>query len=177
MSQPTTADTRPEPEATGPELQQLCAFLDYQRNTLLWKAEGLDAEQFRRTLPPSSLTIGGLLNHLALVEDNWFEVRFSGRPTREPWASVDWDADPDFEFRTAADLSPDELRQRYRDACARSREVVARAGGLDQLSVKTWPDGRHWDLRWMLLHLIEETARHAGHADLIRESIDGQVGE
>ena len=168
---------RVDPEPTGPELQQLSAFLDYQRETLLLKAEGLDAEQFRRTLPPSSLTIGGLLNHLALVEDSWFRERFSGLPEDPLWNGVDWEADPDHEFRTAADVEPDELRQRYRDACARSRVVVAAAKDLDQLSVRTWPDGRHWDLRWMLLHMIEETARHAGHADLIRESIDGEVGE
>jgi uncharacterized damage-inducible protein DinB len=176
MSQPTT-DTRPEPESTGGELQQLCAFLDYQRATLLWKAEGLDAEQFRRPHPPSTLTLAGLLYHLALVEESWFEVRFSGLPTREPWIGVDWKADPDFEFRTATELDPDDVRQRYRDACARSREVVGRAESLDGISVQAWPDGRHFDLRWLLLHMIEETARHAGHADLIRESIDGQTGE
>ena len=90
---------------------------------------------------------------------------------------MDWKADPDWEFRTAADRDPDELRQRYRDACGRSREVVARSDGLDQLSVQAWSDGTHWNLRWMLLHLIEETARHAGHADLLREAIDGEVGE
>jgi uncharacterized damage-inducible protein DinB len=171
------ADQRPEPEPSGPELQQLNAFLDYQRETVLWKAEGLDAEQLRRAHPPSALTLGGLLNHLALVENHWFEVRFAGLPEREHWAGVDWKADPDFEFRTAADLDPDELRQRYRDACAHSRDVVGHADGLDQLSVGAEPDGRHWDLRWVLIHMIEETARHAGHADLIRESVDGEVGE
>lgn len=171
------SDQRPEPEPTGPELQQLCAFLDFLRATVLWKAEGLDREQLSRQYPPSTLTLGGLLNHLALVEDNWFQVRFAGLPDREPWASVDWKADPDYEFRTAADLDPDELRQRYLDACARSREIVGRAESLDQLAVKAWPDGRHCDLRWILIHMIEETGRHAGHADLIRESIDGRTGE
>jgi uncharacterized damage-inducible protein DinB len=168
---------RVDPEPTGPELQQLTAFLDFQRETLIWKAEGLDAEQFRHTLPPSSITIGGLLNHLALVEDSWFRERFSGLPADQLWSGVDWKADPDFEWRTAAEVDPEELRQRYRDACARSREVVAQAADLDALSVGAWPDGRHWDLRWVLIHLIEETARHVGHADLIRESIDGTVGE
>jgi uncharacterized damage-inducible protein DinB len=168
---------RTDPPATDSELEQISAFLDFQRETVLWKAEGLDAEQFRRPLPPSSLTLGGLLYHLALVEESWFEERFSGLPAREPWSGVDWKADPDWEFRTAADCDPGELRQRYRDACERSRAVVARADGLDQLSVRAWPDGTHWNLRWMLLHMIEETARHAGHADLLRESIDGTVGE
>ena len=170
-------DQRPEPENTGPELQQLCAFLDFQRATVLWKAEGLDGEQLSHRHPPSTLTLGGILNHLALVEDHWFQVRFAGLPEREPWASVDWTADRDFEFRTAAGLDPDELRQRYLDACARSREVVDRAESLDQLSAKPGRDGRHWDLRWVLIHMVEETARHAGHADLLREAIDGEVGE
>jgi hypothetical protein len=171
------ADQRPEPEPSGPELQQLGAFLDYQRATMLWKAEGLDAEQLRRTHPPSSLTLAGLLNHLALVEDSWFRDRFAGLPEDELWAGVDWKADPDFEFRTGGDLDPDEVRRRYRDACERSRAVVAGAESLDQLSVGASRSGEHWDLRWVLIHMIEETARHAGHADLIRESIDGEVGE
>ena len=168
---------RSDPERSGPELQQLCAFLDFQRETVLMKAEGLDAQQFGQTLPPSSLTIGGLLNHLALVEDSWFRERFAGLPEQELWAGVDWDNDPDFEFRTGGELPPDEVRQRYRDACARSRDVVAAAESLDQLSAQATRSGAHCDLRWVLLHMIEETARHAGHADLIREAIDGTVGD
>ena len=166
-----------EPSNTGPEISQLPAYLDQQREAMLRKTEGLTREQLTRTLPPSSLTLGGLLNHLALVEDSWFRERFAGLPADEAWAGVDWDADPDWEFRTAADLAADELRERYRQACARSREVVARAGSLDQLSALPRRVGGHFDLRWVLLHMLEETARHAGHADLIRESIDGAVGE
>jgi uncharacterized damage-inducible protein DinB len=154
---------RQDPPPTGQELEQLTAYLDFQRETVLLKAEGLDAEALRRPQPPSSLTLGGLLNHLALVEDSWFRERFAGLPEQEIWAGVD--------------LAPDELRERYRDACARSREVVARAEGLDQLGAQPLRDGRRWSLRWLLLHMIEETARHAGHADLLREAVDGQVGE
>jgi uncharacterized damage-inducible protein DinB len=168
---------RTDPPKTGTELEQLTRYLDYQRETLLLKTGGLTREQLARPLPPSSLTLGGLLNHLALVEDSWFRVRYAGLPEDRLWAGIDWEADPDFEFRTAAELEPEELRRRYRDACARSREVVARAGGPDQLSVNPLPDGRHIDLRWVLLHLIEETARHVGHADLLREAIDGSTGE
>jgi uncharacterized damage-inducible protein DinB len=168
---------RVDPPATGSELEQLCAFLDFQRGTVLWKAERLGAEQLRSAHPPSSLTLGGILNHLALVEDSWFRQRFAGLPADPLWDGVDWQADPDFEFRTAADVDPDALRQRYRDACARSREVVAAAAGPDQLSVGAWPDGTRWNLRWVLLHMLEETARHAGHADLLREAVDGEVGE
>jgi uncharacterized damage-inducible protein DinB len=168
---------RTDPPATGTEFDQLTSYLDLQRATMLWKCEGLDAEQLAQTHPPSTLTLGGLLNHLALVEDSWFRVRFAGLPGDDVWAGIDWDADPDHEFRTAADVEPDELRRRYEQACARSREVVARAESLDQLSVEKLRDGGLFDLRWMLLHMIEETARHAGHADLLRESIDGATGE
>ena len=168
---------RTDPPETGPELAQLTAYLDYQRETLLLKTEGLTRDQLAQAHPPSSLTLGGLLNHLALVEDSWFRERFAGLPDDDLWAGIDWDADPDYEFRTAADVEPADLRRRYLAACDRSREVVAGARSLDQLSVHARGNGEHFDLRWMLLHLIEETARHAGHADLLREAIDGTTGE
>jgi uncharacterized damage-inducible protein DinB len=169
---------RTDPPDSGSERDLLTAFLDYQRATVLLKTEGLTAAQLTQTIPSSSLTLAGLLNHLALVEDSWFPVRFAGGADHELWAGVDWDADPDFEFRTAVDLSPDELRTRYADACARSREVVAATTSLDELSVGTSSrTGNRWDLRWVLLHMIEETARHAGHADLLREAIDGTTGD
>jgi len=168
---------RTEPTSSGPEPELLTRYLDVQRETVLRKTEGLTATQLAQALAPSALTLGGLLHHLALVEETWFEVRFAGLPQRAPWAGIDWDADPDWEFRTAAELDPDQLRTRYREACDRSREVVARASGLDQLSVQPRRNGEHFSLRWVLLHLLEETARHAGHADLLREAIDGSVGE
>jgi hypothetical protein len=169
---------RTDPPDSGSERDLLTAFLDFQRETVLLKTEGLTGEQLGRALPSSSLTLAGLLNHLALVEDSWFPVRFAGHPDQQLWAGVDWDADPDFEFRTASDLAPEELRARYAEACARSRAVVAATASLDDLSVGTSSrTGNRWDLRWVLLHMIEETARHAGHADLLREAIDGTTGE
>jgi uncharacterized damage-inducible protein DinB len=168
---------RTDPPESGPELDQLTNVLDYQRETIVQKTDGLTREQLAQQLPTSSLTLGGLLNHLALVEDSWFRVRFSGLPEDALWAGIDWDADPDYEFRTAADVEPQELRRRYEAACASSREVVAGAHSLDQLSVEKRQNGMHFDLRWVLLHLIEETARHAGHADLLREAVDGTTGE
>ena len=93
---------------------------------------------------------------------------------------MDWDADPDWEWHSAAEDSPEELRAIWEDAVARSRAVVTEAlasGGLDQLARRTWPDGSAPSLRWILLHMIEEYARHNGHADLIRESVDGETGE
>jgi uncharacterized damage-inducible protein DinB len=163
---------RVEPAQDGAERDMLGQYLDYQRATMLAKADGLTREQLARPHPPSSLTLAGLLYHLALVEETWMEVRFAGQPEREPWAGIDWDADPEWEFRTAATLEPDQVRERYREACERSRKVAATACGLDQLSVAD-RDGQHFTLLWVLLHLMEETARHAGHADLIRRTSPG----
>jgi hypothetical protein len=141
---------------------------------MLLKTEGLTQEQLSTALAPSSLTFGGLLNHLRLVEDTWMQVRFLGLPDREPWVGVDWDADPNWEFHAAAAIHPAELRARYREACARSRLATAGASSLDQMSAMPRRDGRDFSLRWVLFHLIKETARHA---DLLREAIDGLVGE
>ena len=168
---------RSDPDPHGSELGLLVEYLDHQRETLLSKTDGLTRAQLVLKHPPSGLTLAGLLYHLALVEETWMEVRFGGLPSREPWASIDWDADPDWEFRTAESIEPDQLRARYREACERSRLVVRAASGPDQLSVGPRRDGQHFSLRWVLLHLLEETARHAGHADLLREAIDGTVGE
>jgi uncharacterized damage-inducible protein DinB len=168
---------RIDPDPTGTEADVLVQYLDYQRETLLLKTEGLTKEQLAQTSAPSTLSLGGLLNHLALVEDTWLQDRFLGLPEREPWASNDWDADPDWEFRTAAEMEPEQLRERYRQACQRSRAVVSEASSLDELSAVPRRDGSRFSLRWVLFHLLEETARHAGHADLIREAVDGTVGE
>ena len=168
---------RTDPNPNASELSLLVEYLIYQQETVLSKTEGLSRAQLVSKHPPSELTLAGMLYHLALVEENWMEVRFAGLADREPWASVDWDADPNWEFRTAETMEPEELRARYRAACERSRQVVTAAGSADQLSAKALHDGRHFSLRWVLLHLIEETARHAGHADLLREAIDGSVGE
>ncbi len=168
---------RIDPDPDGSEFSLLVQYLDYQRETMLSKTDGLTQQQLVQKHRPSELTLAGLLYHLSLVEEDWMEVRFSGLEDREPWGTVDWEADPNWEFRTAAKLKPEHLRDRYREACERSRQVVSAAAGPDQLSAKALHDGRHFSLRWVLLHLIEETSRHAGHADLLREAIDGTVGD
>jgi hypothetical protein len=160
---------------TGSEVELLEALLDVQREALLAKTAGLDRARFDQAQPPSSLTLGGLLYHLSLPEEDWMEIHFAGQPDRPPFADAGWTSDPDWQFRAPVDLGPDELRERYRDACSRSRAVVREATGPEQTSQKP-VRGEHFTLRWVLLHLIEETARHAGHADLLREAIDGQVG-
>jgi uncharacterized damage-inducible protein DinB len=168
---------RVDPIGTATEAELLAQYLEFQRETVILKTDGLDRGQMSRTHPPSTLSLGGILNHLALVENYWSEVRFQGLPEREPWASVEWTTDPDWEFRAAAELPPDVLRDRYRRAGDRTGQTVLRAPSLEQLSATPLAGGEKFSLRWMLLHLIEETARHAGHADLIREAIDGTVGE
>ncbi len=166
----------PDPTTTS-ERDLLGQYLDYQRETILLKTDGLTREQLGRQIPTSALTLAGILYHLALVEESWFEARFLGHGYREDFAGIDWDADPEYEFRTALDKEPDWLRRRYRDACNRARQVTAAAGSLDDVSASALADGKPFTLRWVMLHLVEETARHAGHADLLREAIDGTVGE
>ena len=165
---------RSDPDPGGSEADLLEQYLDVQRAAMLEKTEGLDPEQMARAHPPSALTLGGLLHHLALAEEDWMEIHFLGLPDREPFASADWGADPDWQFRVPDAMQPEQLRQRYREACERSRTAVRQASGLDQMSAKP-VRGAHFSLRWVLLHLIEETARHAGHADLLREAIDASL--
>jgi uncharacterized damage-inducible protein DinB len=166
----------PDP-TTVSERDSLGQYLDYQRETILLKTEGLTKEQLAQQIPSSGLTLAGLLYHLSLVEESWSEEDFLGLKPREDFAGIDWETDPDYEFRTALDQEPDWLRRRYRDACNRSRQVMMGADSLDALSVGRQVGGQPFTLRWMIMHLIEETARHAGHADLLREAIDGTTGE
>ncbi|RZQ63222.1 DinB family protein [Amycolatopsis suaedae] len=167
----TVAPERPEPAPTGSEFEQLAGFLDFLRATVEWKCAGLTDEQARRSLVPSELTtVAGLLGHLVWVESYWFEVRIAGRP--DPLAE-ELAADRDADFRDGMRRPLDELLAAYRTQCARSREVVA---GLDLDHTVPWRDTRV-TLRWVLIHMIEETARHAGHLDLLRELTDGLTGE
>ena len=161
----------------GSERDTLIAFLNYHRELLIDKASGLTDEQLHTAVAPSSLTLGGLINHMALVEDDWFTGDIAGGPLPEPWADAPWDDDRDWEFTTAPDVPTDILFQRYRDAIERSDAILADIDDLGALSTKLHPDGDAWSIRWVLTHMIEETARHCGHADFIRESIDGSVGD
>ncbi|KMS67510.1 mini-circle protein [Streptomyces viridochromogenes] len=180
MTYDTEEPVHVEPPVAGSEADTLIGSLERQRRTFAWKCEGLDAAALNRRLAPSALTLGGLLKHLALVEDEYFTRRLLGVELPPPWNAVDWDADPDWEWRSAAQDKPEQLYALWEEAVARSRANLGRVlseGGVDQLVRHTWPDGRAPSVRRVLIDLVEEYARHVGQADLIRESIDGRVGE
>ena len=147
-------------------------WMDYQRSTLLWKCELLDGEDLaRRGVPPSPLSLLGIVRHMTLVEWSWFEEVFAGTETASP-IPTDLDRDADWN-----DLNPSramEDMERFQRQCEVSRGIVAGASSFDDVAA----NGRDTiSLRWILVHMIEEYARHNGHADLLRESIDGATGE
>lgn len=175
------SDHRPEPPLAGDEASTLLGFLDFLRGTILAKTEGLDAAQLDQRLPPSTMTLGGMLKHLALVEDWWFSCVLLGNKHVAPFHDVDWKADPDWDWHSASEDTPEELRELFARFVDESRSITADtlAGpdGIETLSARRSRTGDQFSLRFILAHMVEEYARHAGHADLIRESIDGQVGE
>jgi uncharacterized damage-inducible protein DinB len=168
---------RTDPDSVAPELAMLTQFLDYHRATMMWKVSGLDKAQLAARVASSSLTLAGLVKHLAHVEDSWFQEDLLGRPMPQPWAGAPFAEDRDWDFHSAVDDEPEALLGLYSDACERSRAVVAEVGDLDAVGVRIFSDGKHFTLRWLLLHMIEETARHNGHADILREHLDGAAGE
>ena len=173
-------DTPWEPPAAGTEVEHLIGALDRLRATFRWKADNLDAAGLQTRIGSSALTLGGLLKHLAAVEDYTFTTKLTGEPIGAPWDATGWDGSNDWEFSSAADDPPEQLYALWDGAVERSRTRLDAAlahGGLDQLVHAAWPDGRHASLRRLLCDLIEEYGRHTGHADLIREAVDGRVGE
>ena len=171
---------RPEPPVADDEAGTLIGFLEYQRATLAWKFTGVDAAGLVATVGVSTMTLGGLLKHMAYVEYLWFSRWLDGQDPQPPWDAVDWTTEPDWEWESAADDSAEQLLTLWNAWVDNSRALVAAAltdGDLGRLTPRSWPNGRSPSLRWILCHMIEEYARHNGHADLIRESVDGQTGE
>ncbi|MEU9093813.1 DinB family protein [Streptomyces sp. NPDC048428] len=156
------------------ERTQLTTFLDYARNTARAKCEGLSAENARKALLPGSplMTMSGVINHLRWVEYYWFQVVFLGEEDLAPMT----DEEPDREMRIAVDFPLTQLLDEYAQQSARYRELAA-GNDLDKQAEGTIRNGLHVDLRWILLHLTEETARHNGHLDILREMLDGRTGE
>ncbi len=174
------AEDRIDPPMASDEAATLLGFLDYQRHTLRWKCTGLTTRQLSTPVPPTTLTLGGLLKHLTVVEAGWLNQFFAGGVAKPSWfEELDQD-DPEWSFTSAAGSAPEQLFVWFEESIAVSDRVIkdALAGpdGLDALA-KERDDGKPVSLRWIVCHLIEEYARHNGHADLLRESIDGVKGD
>ncbi|HWL35063.1 MAG TPA: DinB family protein [Frankiaceae bacterium] len=171
---------RPESPTNAGETETLLGFLDFQRATFAWKSEGLDAAGFAATTAATTMTLGRLHKHLAYVEDLWFSQWLHGDDLAPRWniLGLDMHAHWDWVWASADEETGDGLRRMWRAAVERSREGVARAlaadPSLDQTTAKAWPDGTSPSLRWVIVHMIEEYARHNGHADLLREAVDGK---
>jgi Protein of unknown function (DUF664) len=167
---------RAEPPLRAGEREMLLGWLDYHRATLLWKCEGLSDAQLRdRAVPPSGLCLLGLVRHSAENEHSWFRRVLLGEDLPYLYMTEE-DPDADFNEVDAADVAED-LRT-FERACQAAREAVASVSDLDFLAKR--PDrrtGEQFSLRWIVTHMIEEYARHNGHADLLRERLDGAVGD
>lgn len=163
--------TAPDPHAD--ELDLLVQFLDYHRATIVGKCEGLDDDQLRTaSAPPSNLTLLGLLRHLTDVERQWWVRVLDGGAAPPLYYSED---DPDGDFDSLESASVAQVRARYRDQLAESRRVLATFADGGEVARRT--TGFRPSLRWVLVHLVEEYARHNGHADVIRQALDGATGE
>jgi uncharacterized damage-inducible protein DinB len=171
---------RPEPPIAADEQSTLLGFLEYQRATFAWKTAGLDAGGLNTRVAASSMTLGGMLKHLAFVESYWLTYQLHGGDPGAPWNEVDWESDPDWDWNSAAEDSPEQLRSMWRNAVSVANDRISEAlaeGGMDHLAARQFDEYDSPSLRWIVIHMIEEYARHNGHADLIRESIDGETGE
>jgi len=166
------APSRPRVPATGDERTQLNAWLDFYRATVLSKCDGLKAAQLKeRPVASSTLSLLGIVRHMTFVEQIWFEDRFAGVEIVEYYKQ---EGDRDADFNDLDGTAVEEVFDLYLNAAAKSREVVE-GHSLDELAQRE-RQGKTYDLRWIYLHMIEEYARHCGHADLLRELIDGATG-
>ncbi len=169
MTTPSSGDHRPEPPDSAPPVELVSAFLDYLRATMLWKLEGLSEEEATRRAEPSGLSLLGMVKHLAYVERSWFRRVFAGEAVDFPWT----EADPDADWRVEPGETIASVVALYEAECARAQAIVA---GQEWNAPSAQPDQPR-TLGWILTHMVEETARHCGHADLLREGIDGATGE
>jgi uncharacterized damage-inducible protein DinB len=170
----TMTDSRINPPYVGAERPMLESWLEYHRATLALKCDGLSVEQLRRrAVPPSTLSLLGLIRHMAEVERSWFQRTIAGTEAPPMYYS---DADPDGDFDHVDDADPDEAFAAWREACDTARKILAGVSSLDDLATRQ-RQGESVSVRWIVVHMIEEYARHNGHADLLRECIDGVTGD
>ena len=163
---------RTDPPASAPPVEMIGAFLDYNRETITWKASDLSLEQLTWAYEPSTMSLLGMIKHLAYVEAYWFRDVLAGETVEYPWT----EDDPDADWRIETDEDGDSVRALYWGEIERSKAITA---GM------TWDEVGRGErgirdgitLGWVLTHMVEETARHVGHADLIREKLDGATGE
>jgi uncharacterized damage-inducible protein DinB len=156
---------------TVDERATLVSFLEWQRATLERKCAGLPPEQLRvRSAPPSTLSLIGLVRHMAEVERSWFRRTAAGEDVATIYSSA---TDPDGDFNDVGGTSVDDVFATWHTECERAREIVA-ARDLDDVCKQR--SGREVSVRWIVVHMIEEYSRHNGHADLLRQRIDGAVG-
>ena len=164
-------DPRQDPPEGVGEYEMLTAFLDYHRDTLLYKLQDLSEEQLASKPTSSSLTLLGLVKHVAYVELWWFEAVFTEREVEFP----DDSENPDIEMVIQPNETSQDVIKLYKEQIARSQQITADAANLEERA--KLPKHEHRNLRWILLHMLEENARHNGHADFLREAIDGRKGE
>ena len=157
---------RPVPRNDGGELDTALAFLAFARESVLIKTEGLDDEQLRRVLVDTGTTLLGLVHHLTVAERYWFGFHLAGEIPDQEW---------DFGMDVPADRGTAQVLDDYRAAINRSDAILRRIGDPDTPAARAI-DGRHLTLRWVVAHMTSETVRHAGHADILRELIDGTTG-
>jgi uncharacterized damage-inducible protein DinB len=171
----TTEKDRARPGLQAGEREMLTGWLEHHRAILVWKCEGLSDEQLRqRAVPPSSLSLLGLIRHMTAVERGWFRQVLLGEDVPDLYATDD---DPDADFNEVDGAGVAEAFSAFENECDLSRQAVAAAPDLDVLSKeRSQRTGQQFSLRWILTHMIEEYARHNGHADLLRERIDGTTG-
>jgi len=155
------------------ERETLTGFLDWYRAVVERKVDGLAPRDARRVMTPTGMSPLGVLKHLGWVERGWFRDIFAG----EDVEAIDEDGDNSAEFAVGPDDSAHSVMAFYRAEVEEARRVVRGAPSLDVLSAREADLGGQVSLRWIMVHMLEETARHAGHLDLMREQIDGQVGD
>lgn len=173
-----TPEARRTPPVAGSEAATLVGLLNYGRDTLRWKCSGLGEDQLRQSMSPTTMTLAGLILHLTVVEAGWFNLSFAGGVSMPGWMPIADLEDPDWAWKYAKEFGVDQLWEWFSEATDVSDKVIADAleseQGLDRLAANS---EEPVSMRWLIGHMVEEYGRHNGHADLLRESIDGTTGD